>query len=171
MKRKGMLIGTLVMSLGSLAVDQIFLKDAGPASASADTLMQIGGAALTGNASATPTAPKRDAGDRDQVRGLVERLGGDSLPQPGSLDAFEMPAWLSPPAAATADDDASGTPASSTELTLRAISTGRRTSVAVIGSLVLREGETRDGVTLIRVEGSTALVRYGGREIELRLSR
>ncbi|MEM7754988.1 MAG: hypothetical protein AAF297_05065 [Planctomycetota bacterium] len=60
MKRKKLLIFTLVTSVGGLVVDRVFLNGDGPAPAAASpqTLMAMGEAALTGQARAADTRAK-----------------------------------------------------------------------------------------------------------------
>ena len=170
MKRKGLLASTLLMSLGGLVVDRVFLSDGGPgpAPASADTLMDLGGAALSGSARPEPAATGGPPENHDLVRGLISQLGGPGLPTATSADAFAAPAWLSPPPAPGTNAEPATPPA---ELTLSAIVQGRRVSAAVVNGTLVRVGQSRRGITLLSVDRATAHVRFGGRKSVLRLRR
>jgi hypothetical protein len=171
MKRKGMLISTMVFSIGGLLVDQVFLKDSdGPlASASASDLMAMGSGKM-------PPAPPKPAGP--PVQALLSGLGGGTMDlgaalDPGGggiVDAFRSPAWNSPNAAASGEP-VTAAPTSITSARLTAIMMSPNRSAAVIDGVVVRVGQTRGGVRLIAVDHRSATVEINGQQTTLHLNR
>lgn len=162
MKRKRFLIGTLVMSVGGLAIDQVFLgPGSGPTKASAEDLMAIGAAALDGTTSATEAATTPDSAG---IRDVLATLGTRELPAAGALDAFSGPR-------ASTERGPSPAPEQRSSVELGGVLTGRRGAAAIINGLPLRVGETREGITLVSAGGDSAVVRVGGRTVRLTLER
>ena len=182
MKRKGMLIGMMVMSVGGLVVDRLVLSDAGPSAASASDLMAVGAAALSDNAgTAATTAPAQSTADNAAVRRLVSSLAGNNASQadalgdpaatslgPGTPDAFALPEWLAPTPAPAAIPNAA---AQAPDPVLTAVLSAGSAGAAVIDGVPIRVGQTVGGVTLIDVRGDRAVIGTDGREVSLRLSR
>ncbi len=174
MKRKGLLISTLVMSLGGLAVDQFLLsggEEGGPmpAKATPDQLMAMGAAAVAG-----PSASKAESPKGPPVRDLIASLSmGGGLGSmasfdagSGTPDAFAALDWAE--SGSTVGPRSRGGPDGGLRLT--AVLTGSRPA-AVVNGLVLRPGVAREGLTLVRVEGDRALVERDGERVELTLDR
>ncbi len=174
MKRKGLLISTLVMSLGGLALDRFVLSGGGeggpiPPKLTPDQLMAMGAAGVTG--SPTPGKPESQAGP--PVRDLIASLGAGGAG--GAMAGFATGAGATPDAFASLNWATNATgpsagPATGDGLRLSAVVTGSRPA-AVVNGLVLRPGVARDGLTLIRVDGDRVLVERAGERIELVLDR
>jgi hypothetical protein len=170
MKRKGMLIGTLVFSVGGLVIDQVFLKSGGPAPAAAspDTLMAMGAEAFGGPA--LPKQPKAANGpDHSLVRGLVAKLGTSDAPQGGIADVFAQELF-SDAASLESVEPLPAEPAADVPV-LSAVLVGTHRHAAIINGRVYRAGETFGGIRLLDVTPGTATVESSFGVIELSLQR
>lgn len=165
----------LGIALGALAIDR-GLVFSGGSDASAEALLNSENAAQSGTQPKT-AGTEQSAPIANQLEEYRELVSSEEADR----DAFRLPDLLSPQAEVPLElTDFAGEPVVETEpeptplpsfevSAIIANSSGAK--MAVINGSPIRVGETKQGITLVRVSSRTATIRYDGHTVDVRLNQ